>query len=277
VAKSNLGLFVVITAMLAASASPHSPIYRCTVNGQTVLTDKPCDGPTTVPTSGVTGLTPSGPVSGQLSGAQTIVGAWSGQTQFQGAENAQVIEAAHSVVPLVLTFSADGKVSGSSADEAHRLPNVYKNTSKIASTIKHAIAEFPKVFLTATPLQNSLLELYGLVNIIDDFAFGDLKSYRARFARLGDDSDFAELKTRLAPLCKRTLRRQVLEYVKYANRHALAQEFAPSEDEQRLYDHVSEYLQQQKLYALPASQRQLVTLVLRKLACLIDLRNIGNP
>ena len=151
-------------------------------------------------------------------------------------------------------------------DEAHRLRNVYKNTSKIASTIKSAIAEFPKVLLTATPLQNSLLELYGLVSIIDDFAFGDLKSYRARFARLGDDSDFAELKTRLAPLCKRTLRRQVLEYVKYTNRHALVQEFVPSGDEQRLYDHlVSEYLQQPKLYALPASQRQLVTLVLRKL------------
>jgi hypothetical protein len=45
-----------------------------------------------------------------------MVGAWSGQTQFQGAENAQVMDAAHSVVPLVLTFSADGKVSGSSAD-----------------------------------------------------------------------------------------------------------------------------------------------------------------
>jgi hypothetical protein len=59
---------------------------------------------------------PSGPASGQISGAQTIVGDWSGQTQFQGAQNTQVIEEAHSVVPLVLTFSADGKVSGASAE-----------------------------------------------------------------------------------------------------------------------------------------------------------------
>jgi hypothetical protein len=44
------------------------------------------------------------------------VGNWSGQTQFQGAQNGQVIEEAHSVVPMVLTFSADGKVSGASAD-----------------------------------------------------------------------------------------------------------------------------------------------------------------
>lgn len=150
-------------------------------------------------------------------------------------------------------------------DEAHRLRNVYKNTGKIAASIKQAIAPFPKVLLTATPLQNSLLELYGLVSIVDDFAFGDLKSYRTRFTRLGNDSDFSELKERLKPLCKRTLRRQVLEYVKFTNRHALVQEFVPSEAEQRLYDLVSGYLQRPALYALPASQRQLMTLILRKL------------
>ena len=150
-------------------------------------------------------------------------------------------------------------------DEAHRLRNVYKSSSKIAIAIKQAVAPFPKVLLTATPLQNSLLELYGLVSIIDDYAFGDLKSFRARFTRLGDDGDFAELKERLRPLCKRTLRKQVLQYVKYTNRHALVQEFVPTPEEQRLYDMVSEYLQRPTLYALPASQRQLMTLILRKL------------
>ncbi len=150
-------------------------------------------------------------------------------------------------------------------DEAHRLRNVYKNSSKIAQSIKQSVAPFPKVLLTATPLQNSLLELYGLVSIIDDYAFGDLGTYRARFARLGNDDDFGELKDRLRPLCKRTLRRQVLEYVKYTNRHALVQEFVPTEEEQELYDLVSDYLQRPQLYALPASQRSLMTLILRKL------------
>jgi ERCC4-related helicase len=150
-------------------------------------------------------------------------------------------------------------------DEAHRLRNVYKPGNKISQAIKTAVAPFHKVLLTATPLQNSLLELYGLVSIIDEFTFGDLKSFRAQFTRLADEGNFAELKARLAPICKRTLRRQVLEYVKYTNRHALVQEFIPSTDEQRLYDHVSEYLQRPTLYALPASQRQLMTLILRKL------------
>src|SRR5690606_12815585 len=96
-------------------------------------------------------------------------------------------------------------------------------------------------------------------------SFGDFKSYKAQFARLGNDVNFEDLRDRLKPICKRTLRKQVLEYVKYTNRHALVQEFVPSEDEQRLYDLVSGYLQQEKLYALPASQRALVTLILRKL------------
>ncbi len=150
-------------------------------------------------------------------------------------------------------------------DEAHRLRNVYKPTNKIANAIKQSVAPFRKVLLTATPLQNSLLELYGLVSIIDEFSFGDLKTYRTRFTRLGNDDDFNDLKERLKPICKRTLRKQVLEYVKYTNRHALVQEFVPTPEEQRLYDLVTQYLQQPALYALPASQRALMTLILRKL------------
>lgn len=150
-------------------------------------------------------------------------------------------------------------------DEAHRLRNVYKPTNKIANAIKQSLSPFRKVLLTATPLQNSLLELYGLVSIIDEYSFGDIKTYRTRFTRLGNDEDFADLKERLKPICKRTLRKQVLEYVKYTNRHALVQEFVPTPEEQRLYDLVTEYLQQPTLYALPASQRSLMTLILRKL------------
>ncbi len=150
-------------------------------------------------------------------------------------------------------------------DEAHHLRNVYKNTNKIASAIKTAIAHSPKLLLTATPLQNSLMELYGLVSIIDDYTFGDLKSFKTQFARLTNDDNFDDLKARLNPVCKRTLRRQVLEYVKYTNRIPVTQEFYPTESEQMLYDMVSEYLQKPTLYALPASQRQLMTLILRKL------------
>jgi len=150
-------------------------------------------------------------------------------------------------------------------DEAHRLRNVYKPGNRIAAAIKDAFATVPKVLLTATPLQNSLLELFGLVSIIDEFTFGDLKSFKAQFSNLSSEDDFEELKSRLRPICQRTLRKQVLEYVPFTNRYALVQEFYPTEEEQRLYDLVSEYLQRPELFALPASQRKLMTLVLRKL------------
>jgi len=150
-------------------------------------------------------------------------------------------------------------------DEAHRLRNVYKASNKIANAIRAAIADRPKTLLTATPLQNSLLELYGLVSIIDEFTFGDLRSFRSQFSRMNTPDDYRDLRARIRPICQRTLRRQVLPYISYTNRHALVQEFIPNDDEQRLYALVSEYLQSPRLYALPASQRQLMTLILRKL------------
>lgn len=165
-------------------------------------------------------------------------------------------------------------------DEAHRLRNVYKTSNKIAREIKDALAEVPKILLTATPLQNSLLELYGLVSIIDDHVFGDLKSFKANYARVSREQDiyeselglvepkkemFVDLRNRLKPVCIRTLRRQVLEYINYTERKPITQDYIPTEQEVELYDGMSEYLQREKLYALPFSQRQLMTLILRKL------------
>lgn len=150
-------------------------------------------------------------------------------------------------------------------DEAHRLRNVYRPDNRIGRALKGALANVPKVLLTATPLQNSLMELYGLVSLIDDYTFGDVKSFRAQYARLTGDGQFEELKHRLQPVCHRTLRRQVLEYIRYTNRIPITQEFVPSEAEQSLYDMVSEYLRRPSLQALPSSQRTLMTLIMRKL------------
>lgn len=150
-------------------------------------------------------------------------------------------------------------------DEAHRLRNVYKPDNKTARTLKDALISAPKVLLTATPLQNSLLELYGLVSFVDEKVFGDLDSFRSKFGSLKDAASFDALKYRIAPVCKRTLRRQVEAYIKYTKRIPLLQEFVPGTDETHLYNLVSDYLQRDSLFALPNSQRQLITLVLRKL------------
>lgn len=151
-------------------------------------------------------------------------------------------------------------------DEAHRLRNVYKPNNKTAQALQYAIEESNKLLLTATPLQNSLLELYGLASFIDPHIFGDLESFREQFVR-ADDEVYRnlELRTRLAPLCTRTLRKQVREYIRFTARVPLTQEFYPTDEEQHLYEVVSAYLQRPKLQALPASQRKLMTMVLRKL------------
>ena len=150
-------------------------------------------------------------------------------------------------------------------DEAHRLRNVYKPSNVIANTLKMALKDMPKLLLTATPLQNSLLELFGLISVIDQHAFGDLKSFREQYASLNNNRVFDTLKARLKPLCHRTLRRQVTTYVSFTQRHPLVQRFTPEESEDLLYNQVSEYLRRQNLQALPSSQRSLLTLVLRKL------------
>lgn len=150
-------------------------------------------------------------------------------------------------------------------DEAHRLRNVYKPSNVIANTLKGALGHCDKLLLTATPLQNSLLELFGLVSFIDEHTFGDLQSFREQFVNLSQDQVFDTLKARLKPICHRTLRRQVTAYVPYTSRFALVEDFIPEESEDRLYNLVSDYLQRPNLQSLPSGQRALMTLVLRKL------------
>ncbi|MBR2005695.1 MAG: DEAD/DEAH box helicase family protein [Thermoguttaceae bacterium] len=161
-------------------------------------------------------------------------------------------------------------------DEAHRLRNLYQSFERskksasakksIARRIVEATSAAPKLLLTATPLQNSLLELYSLISVVDPHIFGDLNSFRAQFANAQDETRRnVLLKERIAGVCSRTLRKQVAEYVPFTRRAPITQDFFPTEKEQELYDKITEYLQRETLYALPASQRQLITIVLRKL------------
>jgi SNF2 family DNA or RNA helicase len=83
-------------------------------------------------------------------------------------------------------------------DEAHKLRNAYRPSNKVGQGVRWATEDCRKLLLTATPLQNSLLELYGLSTLIDEHLFGDLNSFRAQFASAG--SSLAELRQRLSGL-----------------------------------------------------------------------------
>ena len=146
-------------------------------------------------------------------------------------------------------------------DEAHRLRNVYKKSNVTGKKLKRALDGRKKLLLTATPLQNNLMELYGLASIIDDHAFGDARTFRDMYVTASNvDLRNKNLKDRLQHICHRTLRKQVTEYIRYTNRHAILQEYAPSAEEEELYNGISDYLQSDKLYALPQGQRTLCLL-----------------
>lgn len=152
-------------------------------------------------------------------------------------------------------------------DEAHRLRNVYKRESKIARALLDGLTPFKKILLTATPLQNNLLELYGLSKFIDPQVFGDDRAFKNLVNQITNDDTFflQQLRDRLQSICHRTLRRQVSEYVPFTTRIAITQNFTPYEDELQLYEQVSEFLRRPDIVALGGGQRQLITMVFRKL------------
>ncbi len=148
-------------------------------------------------------------------------------------------------------------------DEAHKLRNAHRESNKMGQALKRALDGRNKLLLTATPLQNSLMELYGMSTLIDEHAFGDQKVFRKQFMQ--SDSDLVELKERLSGFVKRTLRKNVLEYIKYTERKAITIPFYPSEQEQDLYERVQLLLEREDTYALPKRHRHLTGLILRKL------------
>ncbi|HSD18748.1 MAG TPA: SNF2-related protein [Anaeromyxobacter sp.] len=151
-------------------------------------------------------------------------------------------------------------------DEAHRLRNAYRKDHRTGQALRKALRKAPKLLLTATPLQNDLMELLGLAAFIDDALLGNEEAFRAQYVsgELTEDRA-ADLKARLAPVFVRTLRRQVREYVKYTARRSIVEDFAPTAQEQELYDRVSEYLRREDAYAIPQARRQLFVLVYRKI------------
>lgn len=154
-------------------------------------------------------------------------------------------------------------------DEAHRLRNAYrKDGATRAKRLRDATRPFFKILLTATPLQNSLMELYGLVSVLDEHYFGDEDAFRAQYVvGPGARNGHIFLRKRLEPICKRTLRRQVQQagLIRYTERSPLTMEYAPSESELRLYADVSAYLQRKDTIAFGNKPNQLVTMVVRKI------------
>ena len=164
-------------------------------------------------------------------------------------------------------------------DEAHEIfaglhkrydrDGIYDEASEealMAHRVRGFLRSAPVLLLTATPMQNSLAELWGLVQYVEPTGtlLGDINTFREVFC--ADDDRILvpgqehELQRRLATVLQRTLRRQAQEFLErpFTQRRCRLYEYAMSDDERSLYDDVTEYLLQPSLYAFAGSQRRLL-------------------
>lgn len=146
-------------------------------------------------------------------------------------------------------------------DEAHNMRNIFHGTKR-AKRLYDQSHNIPKILLTATPLQNSLSDLHGLVSFIDPRIFGTEKAFNKQYK---EDNNYVELKQNLAPVLYRTLRKDVSKYMQFANRVSRTFDFELGYDEAALYMRVNNFLKRDYLYSLPTANRNLMTLVIRKL------------
>lgn len=151
------------------------------------------------------------------------------------------------------------------ADEAHRLRSYWKGNAKIADAVATIMSSATKsLLLTATPLQNRLEELYGLVSVFEPDFFHSIEGFKERYVDRPDDYGNDDLAMRISHIAKRTLRRDAQKYIRFTERMPMTFGFMPSPDEQALYSMVNAYLQRPELHAFASSQRHLSALILRK-------------
>lgn len=170
-------------------------------------------------------------------------------------------------------------------DEAHEIfAGIYKRfdrhgryregsrSASMAARVRTAVAGTPVLLLTATPIQNSLSELWGLVQYVEPTGtlLGDLGTFRAVFCS-GDDRVLSpgrgeELRRRIGQICQRTLRRQAQEFMRqpFVDRRAQLFDYAMSPDEQALYDEVTAYLMTPNLCAFRGGSRRLLLIGFRR-------------
>jgi Helicase conserved C-terminal domain/SNF2-related domain len=131
-----------------------------------------------------------------------------------------------------------------------------------------AMSDVPVLLLTATPIQNNLAELWGLVQYVDPTGtlLGDLPTFREVFCEQGDrylaPGQEDELRSRLRVVIQRTLRRQAQEFLEqpFVRREARLFEYTMSAAERGLYDDVTGYLLEPGIVAFQGKQRQLLLL-----------------
>ena len=146
-------------------------------------------------------------------------------------------------------------------DEAHNLRNAFRGTQR-AKRLFEATRNIPKLLLTATPIQNNIGDLYGLISFIDPKIFGDEKIFNI----YAENNTYEPIKEAIKPVVQRTLRRDVGKYLQFKKRTSKTFNFCLLKEEKVLYSLVDKYLKRDISYGFPnANNRNLLLLVVRKM------------
>lgn len=151
-------------------------------------------------------------------------------------------------------------------DEAHKLRNVWTGKNVISMGIKESLKDTKKLLLTATPIQNNVMDLYGLTSLIDDNVFGDYRIYKEKYYK-NYEENVLELRNRLQQFTHRTLREQVKPYIKFTKRIPKTFNFKQTPEEIKVYDEIRKLLlnSDEESYLIPNKQKHLLLLILCKL------------
>ena len=187
--------------------------------------------------------------------------------EFAGSERGAGLLGAVSPFDLVVIDEAHEIFAG--LHKRYGRDGLYDETSDealMAHRVRGFLRTAPVLLLTATPMQNSLAELWGLVQYVEPTGtlLGDITTFRQVFCSEDDRTLIPgqehELQRRLAIVLQRTLRRQAQEFLDrpFTQRRCRLYEYTMSDDERSLYDDVTEYLLQPSLYAFAGRQRRLL-------------------
>ncbi len=171
-------------------------------------------------------------------------------------------------------------------DEAHEIfANIYRRFDKhgiydpeapgarMAGRVRSFLRRAPVLLLTATPIQNNLTELWGLVQYVEPTGtlLGSLRTFRDVFCD-GDDRKLAEgqddeLRRRIETVVQRTLRRQAQDFLErpFVARCAQIFEYSMTPKEKALYDDVTAYLLEPQILAFRGNQRRLLLIGFHRL------------
>ena len=147
-------------------------------------------------------------------------------------------------------------------DEAHCLRNY---ETQRAAALKSATASAFKILLTATPMQKSIMDLYGMIHFIDENALPDADAFYARYYRKPEN--YHELSERVSKFCFRTTRAQVEHYTKIPRRIPITIEYEMSAKERQLYDMTERYLNRENKAAFPEMDEHRLSLKMHRSLC----------